>query len=321
MSWESQLPVIGTRHPGMASRISHQLWGHGKAQTPPQYLSACVPECPNPRVSRSPWSLQPWYHHPYCHIPGQAQPHPLAPSSLCTHIPVPPSSHSAHNPSVPTSGALIPHPLASFPLGTHILWHRFCPLQEPAPLSAAPPPALPVPRCPIPGPPAAPSPPKPPRASLTGRRRRCPLRDALRSSPAAQLCPPARLAGSCSPAAASPSAGRRENPASQRFGPKKPLPGACAAGMLPGSCRRGCRWLIQQLRSSPAPQIRSFPAVWVPLGGGSAPNLGVRGGGGCCPAPSWARGGDAWGMQDFPPVLRVRRCFTQKSINQEQLKS
>lgn len=215
----------------MASRISHQLWGHGKAQTPPQYLSACVPECPNPRVSRSPWSLQPWYHHPYCHIPGQAQPHPLAPSSLCTHIPVPPSSHSAHNPSVPTSGALIPHPLASFPLGTHILWHRFYPPSGARTSECRPPRLSPCPGAPSPVPPRPPAPRSRPAHPSPGGGggARCGMR-----------CAPLPPPGSARPRGSPGAVVRQQHPQVPAAG-KTPLPSALAPkSRCPAPARRGC---------------------------------------------------------------------------------
>lgn len=174
---------------------------------------------PHPALPTSPGNHSPWVPLIPCH--------PQVPPSLCTPTPVPPSSHSVPNPSVPTSGALIPHPLASFPLRPHILWHRSRPPPRTPQPSVPAPLALSVPRSPLPGPPGPRSRPAHPSPGGGGGARcgnRC-----------APLPPPGSARPRCSPGAVvrlqhprAPAAAK--NPA---LAPKKPLPGGDAAGSGP----------------------------------------------------------------------------------------
>lgn len=144
----------------MASRISHQLWGHGKAQTPP---IPSVPALPSAR------------------IPEYPGPHGVYPATITRAAKPPgnPSPWTPPGPPIPLHSHLHPTPLA-IPGHPHLL----APLRSPAPPSPGPPRQCACPGAPCPAAPA----PAAPRASLTGRRRRC--RCGMRCAPLCPLCRP-----------------------------------------------------------------------------------------------------------------------------------
>lgn len=209
--------------PGWPPASPTSSGGHGKAQTPPQHLRACVTDCLNPRVSRSPRSLP-------CYITRAATPMSPHPSTLI--------------------------PLRSQSLATHIGWHPSgAPHRRvPARPGRA---RAPEPHARLPRPPQPPEHPSPGGAAV-------PVRDALRSALPAPLCPPARRAGSCSPA---------RHPRAPASGKTPLCPQKTAAGMLKG-CSSSCRPRLL-LKSSLSSGCAAHPA---PLGGTAPPNLGIQGG-------------------------------------------
>lgn len=190
------------------------------------------PPCPRYRVPESP-SIQ--VPTEFTLLPSPVLPnpretpahgHPQVPPSLCTHTSI---------------------PLRSQSLGTHICWH---PSGAPH-LRAPAPPAVCVPRSPVPGCPGPRSPPRIPHRAEAA----VPLRDALRS--ALPALPPARRAGSCSPAQHPRAPASGNNP----LRPQKPRRG----------CSRAAPAARLLLKSSLSSGRAAHPA---PLGRDSTPEFG-----------------------------------------------